>query len=498
MEPVRIEQGLIAGKQEGSLHSFLGLPYAAPPVDELRWAPPTAPAPWEGVRDATHFGNIAIQAINAGVDMGAEQSEDCLYLNVYTITLDPEARRPVVFWIHGGGFLIGSSSQDWYPGGPLAQRDITLVTLNYRLGAFGFLAHPQISPNLGVQDWVAALEWVKRNITNFGGDPGNITISGQSAGGAATRALLHTPSARGLFHRAIVMSAGFEDYAAVDSPSNRRSTQATENAFRHLGTSDIEELRKAPADKVAAASLKESGQFPPPGQVHTPANLVWYPAPDGEIVTEDFSGWAEGVEVMFGVTRDESRMFHAPGGVFPPRNVDPAEVYTPETLAHMARRLGGERADDIIAHFTERGLAPYEALVELSTAAIWHEPALATYRRFAALDRTTYFYDFARHSPGSIETGLLAKHSAEIPYLFGTVTVGDFYNSVDVDVSDTIQHAWTEFARTGIPSSPDGTPWPACDSTAPQFTLIDDLTTAKPLDLIATPLCDMISSQRGE
>jgi para-nitrobenzyl esterase len=510
MKHISIEQGLVSGSQWNGVYQFLGMPYAAPPVGELRWQPPAPPASWEGVRDATEFGNAAIQTRSTGFDPGAKQSEDCLYLNVWSPTLDPDARLPVMLWIHGGGFLNGAASMKEWLGGNLARRGVTVVSCNYRLGAFGFLAHPQAGANFAVLDWVAALRWVAQNIHAFGGNPDNVTIFGQSAGGAAVRVLLSTHSAHGLFHRAIIQSAGYEPYAAVPSPSYQRIIEFSEKVCDYLGSHDIEELRQVPAEKVREASLLLSGSFPPAGQVHTPANLVWYPTADGQVVDDAFSGWPTDVPVLFGCTQNEARLFIKPTGIYGEPETDPAKVYTQQTLEHMARALGGEHADDILAYFAGTSLTPYEALAELITIAIWLEPALATYQRFAKLDRTSYAYRFARVSPGARRSGLLAYHSAEIPYLFGTLTVeepttnvtnafgtpseaGD-YNEVDTEVANVVQHAWTEFARTGIPSNPDGIQWPRVNRSNPQFTVIADLTQGQPLDI--SPVTQLINTLR--
>jgi len=255
MRNIRIEQGLLSGAEQDGVHRFLGLPFAQPPVGELRWQPPRPPSGWDGVRDATKFGNAAIQTANTGFDVGASQSEDCLYLNVWTTDPDPASRQPVMVWMHGGGFLNGAASMKLWTGEELARRGVTVVSVNYRLGAFGFLTHPDVGSNFGVLDWVAALSWISKNIQAFGGDPDNVTIFGQSAGGAAVRALLSTKTAKGLFHRAIIQSAGFEDYAVVDSPSYQRSAAATEKLFDQLGSHDIDVLRQVPTEKVRAASL---------------------------------------------------------------------------------------------------------------------------------------------------------------------------------------------------------------------------------------------------
>jgi para-nitrobenzyl esterase len=310
-------------------------------------------------------------------------------------------------------------------------------------------------------------------------------VFGQSAGAAAVRTLLSVPAARGLFRRGIVQSAGFEDYAVVASPSAERVARHSAALFDRLGSRDIDVLRGMPADAVREASLLESGIVPPASQVHTPANLVWYPARDDDVVAEDLSAWTRDVSVLFGTTQDEARFFHRPTGLYSRPDVDPADVYTPQTLATMAGVLAGDRT--VLAHHN-----PYEALAELSTTAVWLEPALASYRRFAGLDRDAYYYRFARVSPAARHSGLLACHGAELPYVFGTLRADD---ETDLAVSKTLRHAWTEFARTGRPRGPDGAAWPACTREAPRYTLIGDVT--EPRHLTVNALTALISARRG-
>lgn len=494
MTLVQVEQGVLEGNQKHGVFRFRGVPYAAPPVGNLRWAAPRPPAAWDGVRDATIFGNAAIQtAADPTDDLGAQQSEDCLYLNVWSQSLDPQARQPVMFWIHGGGFLSGAGSMPDFGGTAIAARGVTYVSINYRLGAFGFLEHPEVGGNFAVQDWVAALEWVSRNITAFGGDPGNVTIFGQSAGATAVRTLLATPTARGLFHRAILQSAGFERAAALRDTAHERIVEASARLFEQVGGSDIERLRQAPTDQVRQASFVLSGAVPSPGQVHTPANLVWCPTEDGQVVGADLSCWRTDIPLLFGYTADEARYFVRPSGPFgaPPGMVDPAKLYTQATLARLAAVLGGQRADQIMALLTGN---PYEELAKLFTTAIWTEPALVSYWRFTDLGGTAYAYRFVRVSPGNRRTGVLAFHSAEIPYVFGHLVPAEDYDDVDAQVSDTIAHAWTEFARTGVPRGPDGAPWPAATATAPRVTVVDDKAQSCPLDV--SPLTELINSIR--
>jgi para-nitrobenzyl esterase len=494
MTSVRVEQGILAGGHAGDVHRFLGVPFAAPPVGPLRWRAAAPPAPWDGVRDATEFGNAPIQTAVTSHTPSGKQSEDCLYLNIWTTTLDRGARQPVMFWIHGGGFLNGASSMPNYDGAALARRGIIVVSVEYRLGAFGFLTDPDNGANCAVTDWVAGLSWVAANVEAFGGDAANVTVFGQSAGAAAVRALLSAPAARGLFHRAIIQSAGFDDYAVVPSPSYERAAAASARLLTRLNCRSVEDARQVPAEHVRAASLEESGIFPPPDQVHTPANLVWYPAIDGDVITAGFAGWPDDVPVMLGCTEDESRMFITPSSLYAHPEIRPEDAYTPDTLAHMARALSGAAADAVLRHFTETVQTPYEALTEVYTAAVWHEPALATLDTFALAARTSYYYRFARVSPGAGEAGTLACHAAENPYLFGVLQPPGFYDEADVEVSHAVQHAWTEFARTGVPRNRDGSAWPRYDPAEPKLAVIADRTES--CALTVSPVTALIHAQR--
>jgi para-nitrobenzyl esterase len=220
------------------------------------------------VRAAKQFSPACVQTVGAVFDLRvANQSEDCLYLNVWTSTLDSLALQPVMVWIHGGGNLGGAGSEDAYDGSRLAAKEVTVVTFNYRLGAFGFLAHDQVGANFGVLDYVAALNWVRKNIAGFGGNPDNVTVFGESAGGVAVRTLLSCPPAQGLFHRAIMQSAGFERPAFASSWSYARAQTAAEALFNRLGSHDLKELRNAPTAAIKMASHELSGIFPKPGQV---------------------------------------------------------------------------------------------------------------------------------------------------------------------------------------------------------------------------------------
>jgi para-nitrobenzyl esterase len=473
---IRIEQGLVRGDQRDGVFRFRGLPYAAAPVGERRWAPPAPPERWDGVREATEFGPAAIQFTNVANDLGAEPSEDCLNLNIWSPTLDSQARLPVMVWVHGGGFVHWSASMKGWHGRMLSARGVVVVSLNFRLGALGFLAHPRTGANFAVQDWVAALRWVAENIASFGGDPGNVTIFGQSAGADAVRTLLGTPSANGLFHRAILQSAGFEPRAVAAEGHRAGVTRVSEAFFEQLGGNDLDYLRALPIETLRAAAMTASITGTP-GQARTPGDLAWRPFPDGQIVGEDLSSWDPGVPVLFGSTEDEARFFFTPTGSGGPRGGDPVAIYTPATLASMAQLLGGERAQDILDQLTGN---PYEALTELFTAGVWTEPLLASYRRFTQIPRIAFAYRFARVSPANRASGLLAHHCAELAYVFGRVRPGQ-YDDADAAVSDAVMHAWTTFARDGVPRHLDGAAWPSTSAVEPSITLIEDTVRTEPL-----------------
>lgn len=495
MSTVRTNQGLIAGSENEGVHAFLGIPYAAPPIGDLRWRAPQPPSSWDGVFDATEFGNVAIQTVDTGMDLGAPQSEDCLNLNVWSTDVEEGATNPVMVWIHGGGFLNGSSSLKNWPGDQLSRNGVVVVSMNYRLGAFGFFTHPDTGANFGLLDWVAALSWVKTNISHFGGDPDNVTVFGQSAGGAATRALLSVPSARGLFHKAIIQSAGFEDYAVVASPSYQRSAMASALLLDQVGHGDIDRLRNAPTEQIREASFALAGVNPPPGEVHTPANLTWYPVADGESMVHDFSGWPDDVPVLIGCTQDEARMFVQPTMLYAHPEMSPEATYTPSTLVAMAKSIGGDQAQAIVDYFTETRATDYAAIAEIISAGVWHEPAEATLNRFDHMGKTVYAYRFARVAPGAKQSGLLAKHSAEIAYLFGSMNPPHAFDNTDQLVAREVQHAWAEFARAGVPRTLNNAAWPRYTAASPQIAWIEDSITS--VELVMTPVEHLIRKSRA-
>jgi para-nitrobenzyl esterase len=484
MPDVRIEQGILRGKQAGEVSEFLGIPYAAAPVGDLRWCAPKPAEPWQGVRDASAFGAAPMQTGGASFDLRVEdRSEDSLFLNVWTTSTDPTAKQPVMVWIHGGGNLGGAGSEDAFDGRALALHGVTLVTLNYRLGAFGFLAHPEVGANFATLDQIAALEWIRTNIAAFGGDGHNVTIFGESAGAWAVRTLLSAPRAHGLFHRAIIQSAGYEDYAFQAARTIAEAHATGEDFFERLGTHDLDALRALPASAILQASHDMNGTVPTAGRVHTPANLTWCPVADGSVVAlEGFPGWEAEVPVLLGRVENEARYFIKPGG-----------TYHWGIVENMAKAFAGERSEEAIALLRRATDDPYSALDLLFTTAIWTEPALASLDRFASLGRTVYPFRFARVSPAARASGDLAKHTSEIRYVFGNLAPSEDYDGIDIEISSALQEAWTTFARTGTPAV-NGVTWPRYAPDDPALTVISDEVHAERLTV--TPLTTLIRSQR--
>jgi para-nitrobenzyl esterase len=299
--------GEIRGLQQANHQDFLGIRYAQAPVEELRFQPPRRIDRWEDTLDATHFGPMAPQAYPDTPPILLEESEDCLSLNIYTPSADGNL-RPVMVFIHGGGFVIDSGSRPRTYGGPLAESgDVVVVTIEYRMGAFGFLYTPGISPNLGLQDQVCALDWVQRHIAAFGGDPGNVTIFGESAGATSVAYLLVMPSARGLFHKAILESGALPFESLGD---NRRFAETgTRKMFKELKVSagDLVALQKIPLAGILRAEKKVAGRM-------LFSDRAFYPVIDGTLIPEDVygalrAGCAKEIPIIIGHNAEELPIF---------------------------------------------------------------------------------------------------------------------------------------------------------------------------------------------
>ena len=471
---VKTKQGRIEGYEADGLCIFRGIPYAAPPVGNLRWLPPQPASSWEGIRPSASFGNAAPQASPETqalkIDLQAEMDEDCLYLNIYTPGLDSE-RRPVFVWIHGGGFTIGAGSQTTYDGMTLSKRgDIVVVTINYRLGPFGFLNLSEITGgkipstgNEGLLDQIAALEWVRENIDAFGGDPSNVTIGGESAGGMSVGALLAMPKAKGLFKRAIPQSG-----AAHTSTSLEKAGQVAELYLRLLDINpdDSAALRAASTEKLLTAALNILPTAMEEGI--RIGGMPMQPVVDGDnlpkIPFDALSeGSADGIDIMVSSTLEEWKLF---------ASMDPGLLKMDEAglLRRCQRLIPGGNAGNIIETYQnaldQRGEStkPGNLFTAIQTDRVFRIPGLRLAELCRSRGNSAHVYLFDWKSP--MANGILgACHALELGFVFGTHDDGtsrQFYGSgPDADrLAEKIQDGWLSFIRHGNPSCPSLGEWP--------------------------------------
>ena len=460
-------QGKLRGSQEDGLHVFRGIPFAAPPIGDLRFRAPQPHPGWSGVRDATEFGPIAIQQPNEALDRlmgGTPQplSEDCLFLNLLTPGLD-DAKRPVMVWIHGGGLTIGSGSENYYHGANLSARgDAVVVTINYRLGVLGFAHVPSLGEtNFGLCDQVAALQWVRDNIANFGGDPANVTIFGESAGGLSVAALLASPTTDGLVHRAIVQSGGVRRHVLAVEAAKFGEALCDYLGVRPDDTAglravDTEALLDAQENVVLTTDSEQSAA----GAVEEPSAA---PVVDGDFLLEPpleaiAKGRAANVSTLIGAMDEEWNLFAMMLSADPPSE---QQVVQRLALVHsdgravydayrQAREQRGESTTPINILNAGSGdswfVVPSERMADSQSK---HQPQ-------------TFSYTFDWKSPAF--GGILGScHALDLPFTFGTqAMMPEFAGSGPAAdaLANCVMDAWTAFARTGDPSTSD-LQWPA-------------------------------------
>lgn len=475
---LEVAGGRVRGRELDGVWAYSGIPYARSPEGPFRWRPPQPPEPWSGVRDALDFGPIAPQSPPIpGIAVPGDpvaQDEDCLTLNVWTPA--PDGRpRPVMVWIHGGGFTSGTGAGLLYRGGDLVRHgDVVVVTVNYRLGALGFLGHPALvegSPapeavgNWGLLDQVAALRWVRDHIAGFGGDPGNVTIFGESAGGMSISALLGAPSARGLFHRAIIQSGPPYTHSLA------RAGRAAEDLAKGLGIGEITRavLESVPAADLVAVTQALQNRTPPPGELPLP----FLPVVDGAFLPrrpEEAVAAGEMAEVplLVGTNRDELTFF----GLGDPELADMDD----EGLARWIGRATPDRSPtDVIETYRSvraaRGepTTPRDLWVAAGSDLVFRWPSLCLATAQRAHQAATFVYLFTWETPAF--GGLLGScHALEIPFVFGAVRrplIAAFAGGgPDAEaLSARMQQAWLSFARAADPSHEGIGRWPAWDAT---------------------------------
>jgi para-nitrobenzyl esterase len=467
---IRTDKGKVHGKKsdDGQVRIFLGIPYGAPPVGPLRWKPPQPAAKWGEGREATEFGSRCMQP-NIYPDMHFRDpgpSEDCLNLNVWTGAKDKNQKLPVMVWIYGGGFTAGATSEPRQDGQYLAHKGVVVVSMNYRLGFFGFFVHPDLAAessqhaagNYGLMDQTAALRWVKKNIKAFGGDPNNVTIFGESAGSFSVSAQMASPLAQGLFERAIGESgAAFDSHGLSFSPVAEREKTDPAWAMATFGTSDLKALRALSAgeimDKLAAAAAART-----PGSPHTRAGDA--PDVDGYFLPESVpqifrENRQARVPLLAGWNRDEPSALAVNTPVAP----------TVQSFQELAQKDFGERAAEFLKVYPAatdadavRSAIDYNGAKFLTLATWeWLETQVAD-------GGTAWRYRFERPAPADKyhPAGSGSFHSDEIEYVFGTLDSRPeaVWQPEDHKLSDLMQTYWTNFARSGDPNGGDAPKWP--------------------------------------
>lgn len=426
--------------------SFLGIPYAAPPVGALRWRPPQPVAAWQGVRDALAFGPDFPQPPNPSL-RAPRQDEDCLYLNVWTPAPDAGARLPVLVWLHGGGFTSGSGSDVRCDGAALAAEGAVVVTLNYRSGLFGFLAHPAlasesehgVSGNYGLLDQMAALRWVRANIASFGGDPARVTAFGVSAGSASIALLLASPLAGGLFDQAILHSPGAARPLAT--------LQEAQQAGLALGA-DLDALRALPADAV----LQRTSLLSPKVRGLTTPRVL-RPIRDGWLLPEDerpvfLRGGLHRMPIIVGSNADEGTLLTR---TWP---VDGLPAYADQVTGNFG--AAADEAARLYPAATDAQARPAVAAMFADTQFNYGTRLLA--QAMARVEPRTFKYLFLRRRPGQVDG---PHHGEEVPYPFGNVAQTGPSDATDEEISRVMRKAWVAFATRGDPNTAGVPHWPA-------------------------------------
>ncbi len=458
---VSTSNGKLSGVEiDDGMTVFRGIPFAAPPVGDLRWRPPQPAKKWTGVRKCDAFGDVAWQSM-VGRTNPPEMNEDCLYLNVWSDNVRGETKQPVMVWIHGGGLSRGWSSQAKYDGTALAREGVVVVSVNYRLGPLGFLAHPGlsvesprgVSGNYGFLDQIESLKWIRQNIEQFGGDPDNVTIFGESAGGTSVATLCASPLARGLFHRAIMQSPWMFGYInqlaepnitplrkpSPNSPTAEQVGQEWASAFvDQEGTTAIAALRQLPAERLVVGRE----------YYKTRVTVDGWLLPDSPLATFA-AGKQANVPVIIGTTKDEGNYFTS--FVPPERELfdDRLEEFYGTQAAAVQTLYASESSESLKA-----------AGSQFVTDAWFVQPARQLLEGMRGVSSAAYQYQFA--VPNRSNPAVGSPHAIDLKYTFGTLN--DNAIAADRLASQTMIRYWTQFAKTGDPNVAGLPEWPAYDA----------------------------------
>jgi para-nitrobenzyl esterase len=471
-DPVRVEQGLVSGTagKNPDVRVYKGIPFAAPPVGDLRWKAPQPPASWQGVRQATEFAHPCMQLpypeSSAYYSKLPPLSEDCLYLNIWTAAKTARDKLPVMVWIHGGGFTRGAGSTPTYDGENFAGKGVVLVTVNYRLGVFGFLALPELSAEsahhssgmYGMLDQVAALEWIRKNIAKFGGDPKRVTIFGESAGSLAVNFLMASPLAKGLFHRAIAESGGSFGPMRTLAEAEKSGTAFAASLGAEKDT--LKTLRAKTSEEVLKAGAEQTGR----------------PPVDGWFLPQDvYSIFAQGkqndVPLIVGSNADE-------GTTLAPQGANTKAVQ----FTQEARQRYGSQADQYLklypASSDQEAVASFYASFRNNMA--W---GMHTWARMQTKTghHAAYRYYFTRRPPGPLSQQQRAYHASEIAYVFQNFLGQRPWEDADRKLGATMASYWVNFAITGNPNGKGLAEWPAYGADKEKVMELGDTVNAEPL-----------------
>ncbi|GAB2725938.1 carboxylesterase/lipase family protein [Nocardia thraciensis] len=465
----RTTAGDVRGVRQGSVHVWRSVPYAAAPAGPKRFRRPQPPEPWGGVRDCTEFGEIAPQSMGAmvPVDSGLRMGEDCLWVNVWAPAATSDEPRPVMVWLHGGAYCLGTAAQGIYDGRKLVETGgVVVVGVNYRLGALGFLDLSSLGhdfvPNLGLHDQVAALEWVRDNIASFGGDPGNVTVFGESSGAGCVTALLTSPRAAGLFHRAIAQSP---PATTVFGPERAAGVARRFLDLLELPRERAGELLECPIERITDAAGILLDEVP----LQSPGRLAAAPVVDGDLLpaypTDRFQeGRSHRVPLMIGTNREEASLFRLFRSPIMPVTPDAVNAML-NAVAADHPELPAERIAEITSAYPD--LDKMRGALAMSTDAAFRMPAHWVADAHSRHTRT-WMYRFDQATPMLKAARVGAGHATELPYVFGnfgtlnhdpTFWLGG--RKAATEVSGRMMRRWLAFAEHGVPAALDGSKhWP--------------------------------------